>query len=97
VTVPLGQNFVSGAQAARIVQRTLEAAPSTSADDLTAALSKVDNPAGDPDLYLLKADGLRFGENRFPTDLQNLIVQWNADGSQDVVWPPAFAMHPPAL
>ncbi|MCU1614421.1 MAG: Extracellular ligand-binding receptor [Frankiales bacterium] len=97
IDVPLGQNFVSGAQAARIVQHALEGAKSTSSADLIEALKKIDIPAGSDDLYLLKADGLRFDKNRFPTDVQNLMIQWNADGTQDVVWPEKFASRAPRL
>lgn len=97
VDVPLGQNFVSGAQAARVVQQALEKAGSSDAADLAKSLPKVSFTADSKDLYLLKSDGLAFGKDRFPTDLKNLMIQWNSDGSQDVVWPEEFASRKPKL
>ena len=97
IKVPLGQNFVSGAQAARVVQQTLENTKSSEPADLLEALREVSFEADSDDLYLLKADGLKFSKKRFPSDLQNLMIQWNADGSQDVVWPEDFASRPPKL
>ena len=95
--VPIGQNFVQGAQGARVVVRVLEDAGSTDPSVILKALAKVNIGPDDSDLYLAKEGGLKFDAQRFLTDQNGLFIQWNADGSQDVVWPPKFATHKPVL
>lgn len=94
----VSQNFVIGAQAARVVQRALEQAGSTEPSEVYRAIARVDIPASDPDLYLARQKGITFSPGGgFARNIQNLVVQWNADGTQDVVWPEHFAVRPPRL
>lgn len=95
--LPISQNFVQGAQGARIVVRALENAGSTDSSAVLKALSQVNIGPDDVDLYLAKEGGLKFDAQRFLADQNGLFIQWNADGSQDVVWPPKFATRKPVL
>ena len=91
----IGQNAIQAAQAARVIQRVLELAGSTDPEKILAAFRQVNIPAGDPDLYQVKAEGLSFGDDRLPKDGRTMIVQWRPDHRQDVVYPPQFATSAP--
>ena len=94
--VQIGQGAIQAAQAARVLQRALEGARgSTAPEDLLASLAAVEIPFGDPDLYLARPGGLRFGPDRMPTDSTALMIQWKPDQTQDVVFPPALAQAEP--
>ena len=94
---PVGMGAVQGAQAARIVQRVLEAAGSTDPQRILAAFRKVNIRPGDPDLYLLKAGGLSFNEERVLDDARGVVVQWTPDRRQEILWPPQFATGAPRI
>ena len=91
----IGQGAIQGAQAARVLQRVLELAGSTDPDRILAAFRKVELPAGDPDLYLLKEGGLSFADDRLPKDGRAMMIQWTSDHRQEVVFPPRFATTAP--
>jgi len=91
----IGQGAIQAAQAARVLQRTLEGAGSTARPALLAALSKVVIPPGDPDLYIAKPKGLAFGPDRMLTDGSAMFVQWQPDQTQEVVFPSEFAQNAP--
>lgn len=96
--VPIGQNFVQGAQAAWVVKEVLENAGSTDPEDILAAFEDVDIPAGSDQLYFARPGGITFDpETRFMENPTGIIVQWNPDGTQDVVWPEEFAAHEPEI
>ncbi|MBN9562327.1 MAG: ABC transporter substrate-binding protein [Alphaproteobacteria bacterium] len=92
---PLGATGISGAQGARVVQRVLENAGSTDRDKLLAALKTVNFPPGDPDLYYIRPTGLSFGEDRAPKDSTGLLIQWQPDHTQQIVYPPQLATAEP--
>ncbi|WP_271609806.1 MULTISPECIES: ABC transporter substrate-binding protein [unclassified Bradyrhizobium] len=83
----VGQGAIQFAQAARVLQRVLEATASLAPDDLIDALNRVEIPFGDPDLYLAKPRGLRFADDRLLSDGSAMFVQWTADRSQQAVFP----------
>ena len=89
--VPIGQNFVIGAQAAWVVKDLLEKAGTNDPQTILDTFPAVDIPAGSEELYLPKADGIQFGEDRFLTDVTAIFTEWHDDGTQDVVWPEEFA------
>lgn len=89
--VPIGQNFVIGAQAAWVVKDLLEKSGSEDPETILNSFGKVDIPAGSDHLYLPKADGIRFGKDRFLTDVTAIFTEWQDDGTQNVVWPEEFA------
>lgn len=91
----IGQGAIQAAQAARVLQRTLEAAGSLERPALLAALSKVSIPPGDPDLYVAKPKGLAFGPDRLLTDGSAMFIQWRPDQTQEVVYPSEFAQTAP--
>lgn len=91
----VGQGAIQAAQAARIVQRVLEVAGSTDREAILKAFATVEIPFGDPDLYIAKPKGLRFGEDRMLTDGSALMVQWTPEKKQEVVFPPVFAQTKP--
>jgi ABC-type branched-subunit amino acid transport system substrate-binding protein len=91
----VGQGAIQAAQAARVVQRVLEKAGSTDREAILKAFGEVEIPFGDPDLYVAKAKGLRFGEDRMLTDGSALFVQWTPERKQEVVFPDAFAQAKP--
>lgn len=96
--VPIGQHFVQGAQAAWVVKHVLEEAASTEPQDILDAFAKIKIPAGSDELYLAREGGITFDpKTRFMHDPTGIVVQWNKDGTQDVVWPEAFATHEPKL
>ncbi len=91
----IGQGAIQAAQAARMIQRVLEIAGSPDPQKILAALRQVNIPAGDPDLYLFKAGGLSFAEDRLLEDGRAIMIQWTPDHRQEVVYPPGFAKAPP--
>lgn len=91
----IGQGAIQAAQAARVLQRTLETAGNLDRDALLAAFKKVEIPFGDPDLYVAKPKGLRFADDRMLTDGSAMFIQWTADKNQEVVFPEGFAQVPP--
>lgn len=93
--VPVGQAAIQAAQTARVIQRVLETAGSTAPDAILAALARVEVPYGDPDLYLARSGGLKFGPDRLPVDSSALMIQWKPDQTQEVVFPDAFAQVDP--
>jgi ABC-type branched-subunit amino acid transport system substrate-binding protein len=93
--VRIGQSTFQAAQAASIIIRALEAAGSTDRERLRQALGQTSISPGSPDLYLARAAGLSFGEDRMLKDSTALIIQWTADKQQQVVYPPAFANAAP--
>lgn len=96
--VPIGQNFVQGAQAAWVVDEVLENAGSNDSSAILSAFSKVNIPPKSDELYMARPDGISFDPaTRFMKNPTAIVVQWNADGTQDVVWPQELAAHKPEL
>ncbi len=93
----VGQATIQAAQAARIMQQVLELAGSTEREAINQALKKVNIPYGDPNLYLARAEGLAFGEDRMPKDSTSMMVQWSADRKLEVVWPDLYAQTKPRV
>ena len=93
----VGQATIQAAQAARIMQQVLELAGSTEREAINQALKKVNIPYGDPHLYLARAEGLAFGEDRMPKDSTSMMVQWSADRKLEVVWPDLYAQTKPRV
>jgi branched-chain amino acid transport system substrate-binding protein len=91
----IGQGAIQAAQAARLVQRVLENAGSLDAPALLQAFSSVEFPFGDPHLYVAKPHGLRFAEDRLPTDGSAMFIQWTPEETQEVVFPDVFAQSAP--
>jgi branched-chain amino acid transport system substrate-binding protein len=91
LSVPVSANGLSGAQAARVVQRVLEIVGSTDPEAIRAAFRKMKIPRGDPDLLINRVGGLEFGDDGAAVDSTGLIIQWMPDHSQRVVFPPALA------
>ena len=54
------------------------------------AFAKLDIKFGDPDLYVAKPTGLKFGEDRLLEDGSAMFVQWMEDQTQQVVFPEQF-------
>ena len=93
--VPIGQAAIQAAQAARVLQLTLEKAGSTEPEALLKALAATEIPYGHPDLYLAKRGGLTFGPDRMLADGSALMIQWKPDQTQEVVFPSQFAQVEP--
>jgi len=91
----IGQAAIQAAQAARVVQAVLEEAGSTDPEKILAAFKKVNIPAGDPNLYLLKSGGLSFAEDRMLQDGSAVMIQWTEDRRQEVIFPDRFATAQP--
>ncbi|WP_428248722.1 ABC transporter substrate-binding protein [Ferrovibrio sp.] len=91
----IGQGAIQAAQAARVVQRTLEGAGSTDPAAIHKALAAVKFPSGDPDLYVAKPQGLAFAEDRLPADGSAMFIQWLENQGQEVVFPSEFAQVKP--
>lgn len=91
----IGQGAIQAAQAARVLQRALENAGSPDRARVLEGLKKVTIPPGDADLYIAKPKGLAFGEDRMLTDGSAMFIQWQADQSQEVVFPSEFAQVKP--
>jgi ABC-type branched-subunit amino acid transport system substrate-binding protein len=93
----VGQATIQAAQAARIMQQVLELAGSPEREAINQAFKKVNIPYGDPHLYLARAEGLAFGEDRMPKDSTSMMVQWSADRKLEVVWPDLYAQTKPRV
>ena len=93
--VPISANGLAGAQAARVVQRVLEMAGSTDPEAIRAAFKKVKIPLGDPHLYMIRDGGLEFDEDGAAKDATGLLIQWQPDHEQQVVYPPSAATAEP--
>ena len=94
--VPIGQAAIQAAQAARVLQATLEGSGgSTEPDALLKSLTAVKIPLGDPRLYLAKPEGLSFGPDRMLQDGSALFIQWTPEQTQEVVFPTQFAQVDP--
>jgi branched-chain amino acid transport system substrate-binding protein len=91
----IGQSAIQSAQAARVLQRVLEAAGSREKPALLAAFKAVDIKYGDPDLYVSKPNGLKFADDRLLEDGSAMFVQWLEDQSQQVLFPEQFANAQP--
>ena len=91
----IGQGAVQYAQAARVMQRVLEASPSLESDALLDTFKKFNMPFGDSDLYLAKPKGLQFADDRLLKDGSAMMVQWLPDQGQEVVFPKEFAQTAP--
>jgi len=91
----IGQAAIHAAQAARVIQRVLEASGSVEPDALLKAFAAVDFPFSDPELYLAKPRGLHFAEDRLLTDGSAMFIQWTAEQTQEVVYPCTFAQTAP--
>lgn len=87
----IGQAAMQSAQAARVLQRAIEAAGSRDKKALLEGFKKVDIKYGDPDLYVAKPDGVKFAEDRLLEDGSAFFVQWMEDQSQQVLFPEQFA------
>ena len=91
----IGQSAIQAAQAARMIQRTLELAGSPEPKAIADAFRKVEIPYGDPDMYLAKPKGLKFAPDRLLEDGSAMFIQWNEDKTQEVVYPDNFAIASP--
>jgi branched-chain amino acid transport system substrate-binding protein len=91
----IGQGAIQYAQAARVLQRVLEASPSLESDALLNAFKTFNIPFGDPDLYVAKPKGLQFADDRLLKDGSAMMVQWLPDQGQEVVFPKEFAQVAP--
>lgn len=90
--VPVGQNFVQGAQSARVIQKVLELAGNCKTKNILHAFDTMVIPSGSDKLYLAKRHGINFDpETRMVKDTLAIAVQWNKDGTQEVVWPEGLA------
>jgi branched-chain amino acid transport system substrate-binding protein len=91
----IGQSAIQSAQAARVLQRVLEASGSRDKKALLGAFKTVDIKYGDPDLYVAKPNGLKFADDRLLEDGSAMFVQWMEDQSQQVLFPEQFANGQP--
>lgn len=91
----IGQAAMQSAQAARVIQRALEAAGSRDKKAVLAGFQKVDIQYGDPDLYVAKPTGVKFAADRLLEDGSAFFVQWMEDKSQQVLFPDKFANAEP--
>lgn len=91
----IGQGAIQYAQAARVLQQTLENAASLESDALLDAFKKVNIPFGDPNLYVSKPKGLQFADDRLLKDGSAMFIQWTPEQDQQVVFPQEFAQVPP--
>ncbi len=91
----IGQGAIQYAQAARVLQQTLENATSLESDALLEAFRKVNIPFGDPNLYVSKPKGLQFADDRLLKDGSAMFIQWTAEQEQQVIFPKEFAQTPP--
>ncbi|MFO1133952.1 MAG: ABC transporter substrate-binding protein [Rhodoblastus sp.] len=91
----IGQAAMQSAQAARVLQRAIEAAGSRDKKALLEGFKKVDIKYGDPDLYVAKPAGVKFAEDRLLEDGSAFFVQWMEDQSQQVLFPEQFANAQP--
>lgn len=91
----IGQAAIQAAQAAMVVQAVLETAGSTEPEKIAQAFATMNIPAGDPRLFLLKAEGLSFNEDRLLNDGSAVMIQWTPDRKQEVMFPKVFATNQP--
>ncbi len=91
----IGQAAMQSAQAARVLQRALEAAGSRDKKAILDGFGKVDIKYGDPDLYVAKPTGVKFADDRLLVDGSAFFVQWMEDKSQQVLHPEQFANAEP--
>ena len=91
----IGQGAIQYAQAARVLQQTLENAASLERDALLDAFKKVSIPFGDPNLYISKPKGLQFADDRLLKDGSAMFIQWTPEQEQQVIFPQEFAQVPP--
>ncbi|HMN73011.1 MAG TPA: ABC transporter substrate-binding protein [Rhodoblastus sp.] len=91
----IGQAAMQSAQAARVLQRAIEAAGSRDKKALLEGFKKVDIKYGDPDLYVGKPNGVKFADDRLLEDGSAFFVQWMEDQSQQVLTPEQFANAKP--
>jgi len=91
----IGQGAIQYAQAARVLQQTLENAASLERDALLDAFKKVSIPFGDPNLYISKPKGLQFADDRLLKDGSAMFIQWTPEQEQQVIFPKEFAQVPP--
>lgn len=92
VGVPIGQLFIQGAQAARVIQRILETTGNCKTDHIVHALDTIVIPPNSKYFYLANTTGINFDpETRMLTDQSRLLMQMNKDGTREVVWPEEFA------
>ncbi len=91
----IGQAAMQSAQAARVLQRALEAAGSRDKKAVLEGFKKVDIKYGDPDLYVAKPNGVKFADDRLLEDGSAFFVQWLEDKSQQVLTPEQFANAKP--
>ncbi|QWG22122.1 ABC transporter substrate-binding protein [Bradyrhizobium sediminis] len=91
----IGQGAIQYAQAARVLQQTLENAASLERDALLDAFKKVHIPFGDPNLYISKPKGLQFADDRLLKDGSAMFIQWTPEQEQQVIFPKEFAQTAP--
>ncbi len=91
----IGQAAIQSAQAARVLQRAIEAAGSRDKKALLDGFAKVNIKFGDPDLYVAKPTGVKFADDRLLEDGSAFFVQWMEDQSQQVLFPDQFANAKP--
>lgn len=91
----IGQGAIQYAQAARVLQQTLESAASLESDALLDAFKKVNIPFGDPNLYVSKPKGLQFADDRLLKDGSAMFIQWTPEQDQQVIFPKEFAQSAP--
>ena len=91
----IGQAAIQSAQAARVLQRAIEAAGSRDKKALLDGFKKVDIKFGDPDLYVAKPHGVKFADDRLLEDGSAFFVQWMEDKTQQVLTPEQFANAKP--
>lgn len=91
----IGQGAIQYAQAARVLQQTLENTASLESNALLDAFKKVHIPFGDPNLYISKPKGLQFADDRLLKDGSAMFIQWTPEQEQQVIFPKEFAQVPP--
>ena len=91
----IGQAAIQSAQAARVLQRAIEAAGSRDKKALLDGFKKVEIKFGDPDLYVAKPSGVKFADDRLLEDGSAFFVQWMEDKTQQVLYPEQFANAKP--
>ena len=83
----IGQGAIQYAQAARVLQQTLENAASLESNALLDAFKKVHIQFGDPNLYISKPNGLQFADDRLLKDGSAMFIQWTTEQQQQVIFP----------
>ncbi|QWG19873.1 ABC transporter substrate-binding protein [Bradyrhizobium sediminis] len=91
----IGQGAIQYAQAARVLQQTLENAASLERDALLDSFKNVHIPFGDPNLYISKPKGLQFADDRLLKDGSAMFIQWTPEQEQQVIFPKEFAQTAP--